>query len=191
MPNATGPVQALVIVDVQKAFVNGEGAVPAHEELVAGLSALVERARATGALLVHLQNDGPVGADDEPNQPGWELYFEPMRSDREIVLRKAEDDGFVGTPLGDTLHHHGVRRIAVVGVMSEMCVMATARGALSRELGVVVPHDGHATYDIPPAPGSTEAVPAAMASRVAEWALGDQVEIVAHTTDVRFTVAGD
>ena len=29
-------------------------------------------------------------------------------------------------------------------------------------------------------------VPHAMASRVAEWALGDQIDIIAHATDVGF-----
>jgi hypothetical protein len=30
-----------------------------------------------------------------------------------------------------------------------MCVAATARTALARGFRVVLPHDGHATYDIP------------------------------------------
>ena len=186
MPINTEPVQALVIVDVQRAFVTGERAVPAHEQLVAALTGLLERARTAGAVVIHLQNDGPAGADDEPDQPGWELHFPTVTSERETVIRKEEDNGFAGTDLADHLERHGVRRIAVVGVMSEMCVLATARAALERHFGVVMPHDGHATYDIPPAPGSTEGVPAALASRVAEWALGDEVEIVARTTDVRF-----
>lgn len=181
------PVQALVIVDVQRAFVTGDGAVPSHDQLVGNLSELLERARTAGALVVHLQNDGPPGAVDEPYQPGWELYFPVINSAHEVVIRKFEDDGFDGTQLGYVLRRHGVRRIAVVGVTSEMCVLATARAALIRKLGVVIPHDSHATYDIGPAPGTNEGVPAAMASRVAEWALGDQVEIVAHTTDVAFT----
>lgn len=187
MSISTDPVHALVIVDVQKAFVTGEGSVPAGEQLVASLGEFLERARAAGVLIIHLQNDGPSGAIDEPGQVGWELHFPTVDSNHEVVIRKVEDDGFDGTPLAELLREHGVRRIAVGGVMSEMCVLATARAALVRGLGVVMPHDGHATYDIGPAPGATEGVPAAMASRVAEWALGDEVEIVAHATDVTFT----
>jgi nicotinamidase-related amidase len=103
------------------------------------------------------------------------------------VVRKADDDGFDGTPLGDLLTGAGVRSLAVCGVLSEMCVSATARTALEHGYRVVLPHDGHATYDIPAAPGISERVPAAMSSRAAEWALGDGVEILPRAADVTFT----
>jgi streptothricin hydrolase len=184
------PVSALLVVDVQMAFVTGAGAVPAAERVVERAATLIARARANGALVVHLQNDGPVGADDEIGTPGWELRLPMAAGPREVVVRKTEDDGFDGTPLADLLTRAGVTGVAVCGVMSEMCVGATARAAPARGYRVVLPHDAHATYDIPAAPGISEAVPAPMVSRVAEWALGDEVEIVAHAEDVTFTGAG-
>ncbi|GAB3765106.1 isochorismatase family protein [Microlunatus parietis] len=183
----TDPVHALLIIDVQRAFVTGPGAAPASGPLLGNVGALLERARDAGALVVQLQNDGPPGAVDEPGGEGWQLYFEAGASDRETVIRKSADDGFDGTPLEETLRRHGVDRLCVVGLMSEMCVLATARSAIERGFGVVLPHNGHATFDIGPAPGDSEGVPAAMASRVAEWALGDEVEIITSTTDVSFT----
>lgn len=179
-------VRALLIVDIQTAFVSGDGVVPATEQLLVNLRDLLERARQAGVLVVHLQNDGPPGAVDEPGTPGWKLYFQAAESRSEVVIRKLKDDGFDGTTLDEILRKHGVGRVCVVGVMSEMCVLATARAALDRKFGVVMPHDGHATFDIGPAPGATDGVPAAMASRVAEWALGGEVEVIAHTTDVQF-----
>ncbi|GAB3930583.1 hypothetical protein GCM10011575_47650 [Microlunatus endophyticus] len=175
-----------MIVDIQTAFVTGDEAAPASEQLLVNLNDLLDRARQSGALVVHLQNDGPSSAVDEPGTAGWELYFQAAESPREVVIRKLKDDGFDGTRLDEVLRQHGVDRVCVVGVMSEMCVLATARAALERKFGVVMPHDGHATFDIGPAPGAMEGVPAALASRVAEWALGDEVEIIAYTTDVQF-----
>lgn len=70
--------------------------------------------------------------------------------------------------------------------MSEMCVSATARSALARGYRVVLPHDGHATYDIPAAEGIAGPVPHAMVSRVAEWALGDGIDVIAHAADIGF-----
>jgi streptothricin hydrolase len=55
-------------------------------------------------------------------------------------------------------------------------------------LRVGLPHDAHATYDIPAAPGISEIVPAAHASRVAEWALGDEVDMKPHAADVNFGI---
>ena len=106
------------------------------------------------------------------------------------MIRKTGDDGFQGTDLGRVLLAHRVSRMAVAGLQSEMCVSATARTALQMGFGVVLPDDAHGTYDIAAAPGSGPAVPAAAVSRVAEWALGDQVELVASADGVTFTAPG-
>ncbi|MFJ2111415.1 cysteine hydrolase family protein [Streptomyces sp. NPDC087850] len=179
-------VEALLVVDVQTAFVSGGGAVPGAARLLDRTADLLTRARRSGALVVHLQNDGPPGEADEPHTPGWELHLPVEPGPREVVIRKTEDDGFEGTPLGPLLTDAGVRALAVCGVVSEMCVLATARRALALGYRVILPHDAHATYDIPAAEGISDTVPAAMASRVAEWALGDGAEIPAHATGVVF-----
>jgi nicotinamidase-related amidase len=90
-----------VLVDVQRGFVSGERAVPAAQVLLHALDGLVAAARAGGALVVHLQNDGTVGAPDEPHTPGWEPALDPREG--EPVLRKTEDDPFAGTPLAALL----------------------------------------------------------------------------------------
>ncbi|MCZ4119704.1 isochorismatase family protein [Streptomyces sp. H39-S7] len=187
MVNSVLPVESLIVVDLQSAFVSGEGAVPAAERLVERTTDLIARARKDGALIVHLQNDGADGAEDEPHTPGWELHHPIEAGPAEVVIRKPKDDGFDGTSLGVLLADAGVRALAVCGVMSEMCVQATARTALARGYRVVLPHDAHATQDIPAAPGISEGIPAATVSRVAEWALGSGAEVIAHAADVTFT----
>jgi nicotinamidase-related amidase len=79
--------------------------------------------------------------------------------------------------------------VVLCGVQSEMCVGATARSALARGLRAVLPHDAHGTYDIPAVVGLAELVPAHHLARVAEWALGDEVEIITHARDVEFIEA--
>ncbi|MFE8941268.1 isochorismatase family protein [Streptomyces sp. NPDC007872] len=184
------PVDALIVVDVQTAFVTGDGAVPGAERLVDRTTDLIARARRDGALVVHLQNDGPPGSEDEPHTPGWELHHRVEPGPRELVIRKPEDDGFRRTPLGGVLTGAGVRAVAVCGVMSEMCVQATARTALARGYRVVVPHDAHATQDVPAVPGIAETVPAATVSRVAAYALGSDAEVTAPAAAVTFTAPG-
>uniref|UniRef100_A0AAU2VF83 Isochorismatase family protein n=1 Tax=Streptomyces sp. NBC_00003 TaxID=2903608 RepID=A0AAU2VF83_9ACTN len=181
------PVEALLVVDVQSAFVNGPGAVPDAVRLLDRTAELIARARENGALVVHLQNDGRPGAEDEPHTPGWELHHPVQAGPTEVVIRKTRDDGFAKTSLGRLLTETGVRALAVCGVMSEMCVQATARTALELGYRVVLPHDAHATQNIPAAHGISDEVPAATVSRVAEWALGSDVEVLAHAADVRFS----
>ncbi|MEW1697211.1 isochorismatase family protein [Streptomyces sp. NPDC091278] len=180
------PVDALLVVDVQSAFVTGPGAVPDAALLVDRTAELLARARKEGAFVVHLQNDGPPGAEDEPHTPGWELHHPVEPGPTEVVVRKPFDDGFRETPLGAVLSVAGVRSVAVCGVMSEMCVQATARTALERGYRVVVPFDAHATQDVPAVPGVCEAVPAAVASRVAAYALGSDAEVTVAAADVTF-----
>ncbi|KUL40949.1 hypothetical protein ADL22_14850 [Streptomyces sp. NRRL F-4489] len=188
-PGAPDPVHALLLVDLQSAFVAGPEAVPDAARVLDRARGLLARARAAGALVVHLQNDGPPGAADEPRTPGWRLHLPVAPGPLERVVRKTEDDGFEDTGLGGLLDGAGATGLAVCGVLSEMCVAATARAALARGHRVVLPHDAHATYDIPAAPGISGTVPAAMSARAAEWALGDEVEIVPRAEAVRFTAA--
>ncbi|OCI91945.1 isochorismatase [Rhizobium sp. AC27/96] len=177
------PVDALLVVDVQNAFVEGPGAVPGHATLTSMVELLLEKARSAWAPVIFLQNDGPAGAPDEPFQAGWKLHFPPRSG--ELVIRKTNDDGFDGTDLDAILTAFGARDLVISGMLSEMCVAATARAALRHGYGVLLPHDAHATYDVPAGPGS-EGVPAAMAARAAEWSLGDEVCICASAREVRF-----
>ncbi|MFJ2226809.1 isochorismatase family protein [Streptomyces halstedii] len=186
MENRADPVEALVVVDVQTAFVTGESALPEADRLVDRTADLIVRARRGGALVVHVQNDGPPGADDAPGTPGWGLHHPVRTGPTETVIRKTHDDGFQDTRLGALLAGAGVRSVAVCGLMSEMCVQATARTALAHGYRVVLPYDAHATHDVPAAPGVSEAVPAAVVSRVAAWALGSDAEVTVPAADVTF-----
>ncbi|MFJ2703122.1 isochorismatase family protein [Streptomyces sp. NPDC087428] len=185
MNPAAPPAQALIVVDVQRAGVSGDRAVPGAAGLLERTADLLARARSGGALVVHLQNDGAPGSGDEPHTPGWALHL-PVEAGPAEVVRKTRDDGFAGTSLGDLLTGAGVESLAVCGVMSEMCVQATARTALALGHRVVLPYDAHATQDIPAAPGIDAAVPAAVVSRVAAWAISGDAEVTRPAADVTF-----
>lgn len=178
------PVECLIVVDMQRAFVEGGGAAPAMRSVLRAVKEQIANARRAGALVVQLQNDGAPGTVDEPGGWGWELSIAPL--DSEHVVRKTEDSGFAGTGLHDLLRDEQIQVLSVCGIMSEMCVAATARGAVERGYDVVLAHDSHATYPVPPCvPGEPE-IPAEHAARVAEWSLGDTVTITPLATDVRF-----
>lgn len=183
--SAEAKADALIVVDVQVAFVTGIEAVPDRAGLLKAVEALIASARAAKVPVIFLQNDGEPGTADEPHQPGWALHFPALAG--ESVVRKAADDGFDGTSLRDLLAASAVQTVALCGVLSEMCVAATARAAMQRGYGVILPHDGHATYDVPAGPGGSAEVPASMAARAAEWSLGDEITIPASVVDVRFS----
>lgn len=178
---------ALLLVDVQCAFMEGADAVPGHLALQQSIARLLGRARQAGVAVIFLQNDGAPGSPDAPHSAGWQLYFPPAPG--EHVLFKTEDDGFLDTGLHTLLDELGVRHLALGGLLSEMCLAATARAALRRGFEVLLPHDAHATYDVPPGPGGSPGVPATLAARAAEWSLGDEVQILPGVEAVAFSLA--
>jgi nicotinamidase-related amidase len=174
----------LIVVDVQHAFVTGAGAIPAAADVLVAVDRLVQRARDAGSLIVHVQNDGPHGAVDEPGTPGWALAISPLPT--ESVIRKRGDDSFAGTGLGTLLRDYGAAAAVICGVQSEMCVAATARRAMECNLVVVLPRDAHGTYPVPADTDGGVAVPAVQVARVAEWSLGDALVVPRSSTEVAF-----
>lgn len=166
------------MVDAQMDLLGGPHPVPSAGTVLTRLRTTLVAARTAGSLVVHLQNDGRSGAPDEPGTPGWEFHPHVAPGHGEPVVRKTTDDGFAGTALGAILDRAGVRRVAVAGLLSEMCVSATIRAAVARGLGVTLVLDAHATYPV-------DDIPADVVSRVAEHALGDEVELLS-AAEIRF-----
>lgn len=136
----------LMLVDVQRNMLEGDTAIEDAAAFRATLSGLLERARAAHIPIVHVQNDGGSGDPDEPGTPGWQFVFRPLPG--EPVVRKDVFNTFESNPaLADVLHAMGVSTLVVAGLQSEYCIQATSLGALERGFEVIVPADGHATYD--------------------------------------------
>lgn len=177
----------MLVVDVQRGLVTGAQAVADADSFVTRLGGLLWRARDAAVPVIHVQDDGTdPGSPIRRGGPGWELVLEVGID--ETVIHKSEDDAFRGTDLHDVLQGARADRLVVVGIQSEMCVAATAHGALDRGYAVVLPRDGHTTYDVPADDRGGIAVPAQHASRVAEWSLGDTIEVPASVDEVDFHI---
>lgn len=176
--------EALVVVDLQRGLVEGPGAIPRAQDVCEAIATLLAAARSSGAPVVHLQNDGALGACDEPGSAGWTLCLPPQPG--EPVLRKTQDDPFVETDLAQVMRDASVERAVVCGVLAEMCVAATARGLLQRGVQVVMPRDARGTYDIPRQGPTAPRVPHELVARTAEWSLGDEVVLVDRASHVVF-----
>lgn len=61
---------ALLLVDVQRDMLEPPLPVPAHGQMREALSSLLDRARARGAFVIHMQNDGSPSDPDAPNMQG-------------------------------------------------------------------------------------------------------------------------
>lgn len=153
---------ALMVVDVQVSMFFGPWPVPGSEGLLRRIGDRVLEARLAGEPIVFVQNDGAEDEMDAPGEPWWELVLAPR--DGELVVRKTTQDVFESNPLlADELHSRGIDNLELVGVQSDMCLQASARGAKRNGFGVSVKRELHGTYD-GGFPGSTDPTPAAVIS---------------------------
>jgi nicotinamidase-related amidase len=143
--------RALVIVDIQQDYFPG-GANPLHEpEAAAGAAASVlEAFRASGEPVIHVQHvwDAPDAVFMRPGTPGIEIHPAVAPREGEPVISKEAPNAFLGTPLEQTLRDAGVDALVVCGMMTSMCVDATARAAADLGFAVTVVHDACATLDL-------------------------------------------
>lgn len=149
---------ALLVVDVQRNMVEGPWSVPQADAFLAKFEARIDKARIDGWPVIFVQNDGPEGDVDEPGSDGWQLWFTPEAGER--VVRKTTQNVFESNPsLASELAAGGIEAVELIGMQSEYCVQASARGAKAAGFKVSIQPDLHATFhDGTPAtnlPGAT------------------------------------
>jgi nicotinamidase-related amidase len=143
--------RALVIVDIQNDyFPGGANPLDGPEAAAANAARLLERFRGSGEQIVHLKHvwDAPDATFMRPGTPGVEIHDSVAPEASEPVLEKALPNGFVGTSLEADLRSAGAEEIVVCGMMTSMCVDATARAAADLGFTVTVAHDACATMPL-------------------------------------------
>ena len=142
---------ALIIVDIQNDYFPG-GA----RELVGSLEAsqqarrLLDHFRQSRQPLLFIQHVAarPGATSFLPGTPGVEIHFSLRLQDTETVIQKRYPNSFRDTPLLEQLTGLGVQRLAICGMMTHMCVEATARAAFDFGFGCLVASDACATRDL-------------------------------------------
>jgi nicotinamidase-related amidase len=141
---------AVLIIDVQEGLFRTDPPPFEAGEVVERINGLIRRARAAGAPVFLIQQDGVPGDDSlRPFSPGWELCSGLEREDGDLILRKTTCDAFYRTGLEEQLRGLGVELLVIAGYATEFCVDATLRNALSRDFAVTVAADSHTTNDNP------------------------------------------
>jgi len=139
-------MRGLIIIDVQKAMFM---AAPPHDGhgVVARIAALLERARANGVPVFHVQHDGGAGDDFARGTPGFAICDAVAPRPGEPVFVKTTRSAFASTDLERALRAANVDHLIVAGMQTEFCVNTTLLGAVDRGFGATVVSDGHTTLD--------------------------------------------
>ena len=123
---------ALLLIDIQNDYFPG-GKMELEGSVEAGIRAgeVLAFFRHKGMPLVHVQHLSarPEAGFFLPGSPGAEIHESVRPLPGETVIQKNFPNSFRGTPLLEHLRKDGVDALAVAGMMTQMCVDATARAA--------------------------------------------------------------
>lgn len=148
---------ALVCIDMQYDFLEPDGRVgqfykesPCNWN-VEGVERLLKACRAKGFTIAHSRShrygsvvrDELVGTDDK----GYELHPRCAALPGEIVVDKWTYGAFASTHLEAELRKKGVTRILLCGVLTNVCVFATASQAVDRFIRVCLVEDACGAFD--------------------------------------------
>lgn len=116
---------------------------------------LLERARKTGTLVVHVVED----FDEAKYPPGstvWNAYqIHPDVAARagEPIVRQQRYDAFCGSDLHELLSDERVSTVVICGISSAWCVDTAVRRAYGLGYRVVLAADAHGSSDVGRLPG--------------------------------------
>lgn len=149
---------ALILIDCQNTYREGlmqlEGVEPALEQC----RALLERFRAAGRPVIHIQHDAGPGSPYDISSPIGAIadIVAPIGHEQTVV--KKYPSSFERTGLDMMLKQYGVNDLVLAGFMTHVCVNSTARAAFNLGYRPTVVAAATATRSLPlPGGGDVQA----------------------------------
>ncbi|MFJ6698127.1 isochorismatase family protein [Streptomyces sp. NPDC091272] len=122
----------LILIDFQNTYRSGVMRLDGAEEAVAAGARLLAAARAAGAPVVHVVNDGGEGTPYDIRAEIGAISDEVAPADGEKVVVKQFPNAFHRTDLQEVLEGLGSSgNLVIAGFMTHMCVLFTAQGAFN------------------------------------------------------------
>ncbi len=171
---------ALLLIDMQCDFVEPDGVfasmgvdVSMYSELRPALARLLEEARRSSVLVIHVQNralpdrksdlpaqirfnlrmhkeyrgDGAALRYSVPGTRGHDIVADLAPLPDELVVHKYRSSAFFGTNLDLLLRSNAIKTVVIGGCTTEGCVELTARDAMFSDFYVVIATDCVASDD--------------------------------------------
>ncbi|MFD9130568.1 isochorismatase family protein [Kitasatospora sp. NPDC059571] len=168
----------LVMIDFQNTYRTGVMALEGAEQALDAGARLLAAARAAGAHVVHVVNDGGEGTPYDIRADIGAISPEVAPLATEPVVVKRLPDAFRDTGLDATLRDLGTGPdLVLAGFMTHMCVTFTAQGAFALGYRPTVVAEATATRSLATPDGGL--LPAAVLQQAALTTIGDLFGTVA------------
>jgi nicotinamidase-related amidase len=141
---------ALVVIDMLNTYehVDAEQLIGSVREVLPNIASLIERARDEGVDIVYVNDNygswnlGRGELVERVSSGPHRDLIEPIVPDEETAfVVKARHSAFYETPLEYLLRQGEIRRVVLVGQVTEQCILYSALDAYIRHFEVVVPPD--------------------------------------------------
>lgn len=177
MPDAPASLvgSALIMIDLQNTYTQGVMALEKVEPAIEQAARLLERARAAGSTIVHVQHEAGAGTPYDTNAEIGAIVDAVAPRPGEHSIVKNLPSSFVGTDLEEHLRGAGVTNLVLAGFMTHMCVNSTARNAFNLGFAPTVVAGATATRSLP---GPDGTVPASALQSASLAALADMFAVV-------------
>ena len=169
----------LILVDYQNTYTRGVMELEGWQAAIAEASQLLALARAQGAKVIHVINDGGAGTPYDIRSEIGQIHPDMAPIDGEPVVVKQVPNAFVGTTLAQEVDAVGRKSLVIAGFMTHMCVAFTTEGAFLRGNQATVVANACATRSLPSVAG---AVPAAQLHQGALATIADLFGVVVESS---------
>jgi nicotinamidase-related amidase len=182
MPSAPAALadSTLVMIDCQNTYTEGVMALEGVSEALDEAAKLLDRARAAGVPIVHIQHDEGEGTPYDIRSEIGQIVDRVAPQGDEPVIVKGFPNSFVQTDLDERLRGGSAHNLILAGFMTHMCVNSTARGAFNLGYAPTVVAAATATRALP---GPSGDVPAATLQAASLAGIGDLFGVVVPTAD--------
>ncbi|MFI9244932.1 cysteine hydrolase family protein [Streptomyces sp. NPDC053086] len=135
----------VILIDYQNTYTQGVMELSGWEAALDAGATLLAKARAAGAKVIHVINDGGEGTPYDIRAEIGQIHPKVAPVEGEATVVKTKPNAFLDTDLGDLVDAAGNKDVVIAGFMTHMCVAFTAQGAFLRGNQPTVVADASAT----------------------------------------------
>ncbi len=134
-----GSDTALLIIDVQVGFIEGDPSVYNAANMLQRIRDLITRGRAANIPIIYVEHASDPGVDGP-------IHPDVMPHEGDVVVQKHTPDSFYHTSLQEELKTRGIKALIIAGFQTELCIDTTVRRAWSMGYDLTLVEDAHSTF---------------------------------------------